>query len=348
MKATVLRLFVRSYRALLHLYPSSYRVEFEDEMRAVHAQVLDQAARRGILPLARAGLWEWLSVPHALLRVHGFSWWKRARTIVGNAGLALVPSASLPPPAPDGRTSWVQAGLEASLFLSMGAILVLRTYLALPLPAAGSPYSPDGIDGVALMLPIPLLLVGLARGLPRWAYPFGGILLGYSVMAAIRLGAWPLLVAFLLAALLLAAAAGVVHARVRPLPPYLRRMGRGVWRDWTRLSFCVYGVMPLLIAAAFDDARHDNRTPYLALSALLMVAGAVVYIRSRRVALQVAALLGGMSLSLCCALLDQACLAGGLADVSWVLRLWASVAALIAGPSLIGLGRRALDARRAA
>jgi hypothetical protein len=342
---------VRSYRALLCLYPSSYRAEFEDEMRAVHAQVLEEAVCRGIVPLAKAGLREWFSVPRALLRVHRLSWWARARAIVGRARPSLVPSAPLPPPAPDGRVSWSQAGLEASLFFAMAALLLLRTYLALPLPTTGSPYGPygpDGIDGVVLLLSVLPFTIGLARGLPRWAYPFGGILLAYCVVAAFRFRAWPLLLAFLLAALLLAAAAAIVHVFVRPLPPYLRRICRSVRRDWTRLSFCVYGAMPLLIAVAFDDGRHDNRTPYLALSALLMLAGAAVYIRSRRVALQVAALLGGMSLSLCCALLDQACLAGGLVDVRWMLMLWARVTALIASPALIGLAWRALDARRAA
>ena len=41
------------YRLLLHLYPSSYRAEYGDEMTAIFAQELRQSS--GVL--ARCGLW---------------------------------------------------------------------------------------------------------------------------------------------------------------------------------------------------------------------------------------------------------------------------------------------------
>ena len=103
----------------------------------------------------------------------------------------------------------------------------------------------------------------------------------------------------------------------------------------------------------------DGRTPWLVVSVLLMVAGTLAYSQSRRTVLQLTALLGGMSLSFCCALLDQAAFVGGLAswvasptlwlaEIGWTLRLWASMTALITAPFLIGLTYRALGPGRTA
>lgn len=267
--------------------------------------------------------------------------------------------SSLPPPSPDGRASWMQAGLEVSLFLSMAAILVLHTYLPLARPVSRPPRVLGGISPAFLLVPVPLFLVGLARGLPRWAYPFGGMLLGYAFLAAIRFSMVPLFAASLLATVLLAVAAAVVNSRVRPLPPLLRRVGQSIGSDWTRVSFCIYGAMPLVILTAFDDARVDSRTPYLAASVLLMVVGAFAYVRSRRTVRQLIALLGGMSLSVWCAYLDRAAFVRGwgtwlsspglwIAEIGWTLRLWASMTAFILAPFLIGLALRALAPRHAA
>jgi len=355
-KALSLDLLIRFYCALLRLYPQRFRAEFEDEMRAVFSKSLEQAAKQGILALASVSLREWLHAPLTLLRVHCFSWKKKEKsTSDSTAGSLPVPSSSLP--SPDGRASWMQAGLEVSLFLSMGVILVLQTYLPLTRPVSGPPRSLGSIGTIILLLSIPPFLVGLARGLPRWAYPFGGILLGYSFLVAARFNLLPFLAALLLASVVLAVAAAVVHSRYRPLPPLLQRMGQSIGLDWTRLSFCIYSVMPLMITTAFDDARYNNRTPYLAISVLLMVAGAFAYIRSRRTVLQMTALLGGMSLSFGCALLDRAYFMGGLgswlsspsprlAEIGWMLRLWANGTALLLAPFLIGLARRNQEVSR--
>jgi len=351
-KALSLDLLIRFYCALLRLYPQRFRAEFEDEMRAVFSKSLEQAAKQGILALASVSLREWLHAPLTLLRVHCFSWKKKEKaTSDSTARSSPVPNSSLPSPSPDGRASWMQAGLEVSLFLSMGVILVLQTYLPLTRPVSGPPRSLGSIGTIIFLLSIPPFLVGLARGLPRWTYPFGGILLGYSFLVAARFNLLPFLAASLLASVVLAVAAAVVHSRYRPLPPSLPRMGQSIGLDWTRLSFCIYGFMPLMITTAFDDARSNNRTPYLAISVLLMVAGAFAYIRSRRTVLQMTALLGGMSLSFGCALLDRAYFMGGLgswlsspgpwlAGIGWTLKLWACMAALILAPFLIRLAHR--------
>jgi len=298
-------------------------------MQAVFFQSLKWAATQGVLTLASVSLRELLYAPLALLRVHRFERQKRATS--GSAlGDSPPAGSTLTPPLPDGRESWRQAGLEISLFLSMGALLILVNYQPSIRPGASWQRGP-GIIGVAIaLLPAPAFLAGLVTGLPRWAYPCGGILLGYSFSVAHRFDLVPLLAFFLLASIALAVTAAIVHSRYQPLPPLLRRMGQSIGLDLTRLSFCVYGIMPLLIVIAFDDSRYNNRAPDLATSVLLMIAGAFVYARSRRSLLQMTALLGGMSLAFCCALLDQATLTGGLeswlsflgsrfAEISWML-----------------------------
>jgi hypothetical protein len=356
--AKYLNLLIRFYSALLRLYPRRFRAEFEDEMRTVFSTLIEQAVKQGILALAGVILREWLHAPLAILRMHWFSWKKNEKaTSDSSAGFLPVHSSFLPPPSPDGRASWIQAGLEVSLFLFMGAILVVQTYLPLDWTVSGPLRNLGSIGPAIILVSGTPFLVGLTRGLPRWAYPFGGILLGYVFLAAIRFAMVPLLAVFLSAFILLAVAAVVVHSQYRPLSPSLQRLGQSIGLDWTRLSFCIYGAMPLIITVAFDDGRCDDRTPWLAISVLLTVAGTFAYSRSRRAVLQMTALLSGMSLSFCCALLDQATFMSGLtswvtspaswlAETGWVLRLWASMMALIAAPFLIGLAHRALTPGR--
>ena len=117
--------------------------------------------------------------------------------------------------------------------------------------------------------------------------------------------------------------------------------------------------MPLLITTAFDDSYFNNRSPYLAISVMFMLAGAFAYIQSRRTVLQMSVLLGGMSLSFMCALSDQAYLiseldfwisspSSWLAEIGWMLKLWVNVTALILASLLIRLAHRALVPGRAA
>ncbi|MBC8445573.1 MAG: hypothetical protein H8D74_00085, partial [Chloroflexi bacterium] len=232
-KMMTIRVFGSLYKLLLRLYPRHFRDEFAREMRAVFSESLDQAAKQGILALVGVGLRELLDAPLTLLRVHWISWKKKGKATSGStARFPPVPSPSLPLPSPDGHESWMQAGLEISLFLSMGVVLVLQTYLPLTWPVSGPLRGMGSINTAILLLSALGFLVGLARGLPRWAYPFGGILLGYGFLAAIRFDMLSFLIASLLAFVVLAVAAAVVNARARPLAPLLRRPGRSIGLDW--------------------------------------------------------------------------------------------------------------------
>lgn len=349
MRGVILSVLLRIYALLLRTYPRDFRAKFADEMLAVFTQSLEHAGTQGAGSFVGASLRELWHAPWVLLRMHWFSWGKKWRRI-GNAVTGLLPPSSTAyrDVAPDGRDSWMQAGLEASSFVAIGTILIVLTYL--PLNWSGSAWRPEFGDLAAMfaLLSLPGLLFGLSHDLPRWAYPFFGILFGYVLLFAIQFKLVPFLGASLLGFLMLSIVAVAVHFRYRPLPPVWAHFGRSIWADWTRLSFGVYGLMPLLVAFVFDDARFNNRTPYLAISVLVMISGALAYCRSRQPAQQIAALLSGMSCSVWMVLLDQAFFEGGVrawvsapgfwsAELSWMLKVWASIAVLMMAPLAIGM-----------
>jgi hypothetical protein len=70
----------------------------------------------------------------------------------------------------------------------------------------------------------------------------------------------------------------------------------GVWRDWTRLSFAFYGLLPFALFAAFDEIIGDESV-LLVLNGILAL-GALVYLRvtrnwQRALAMLVTLLVGG-------------------------------------------------------
>jgi hypothetical protein len=252
------------------------------------------------------------------------------------------------PPGVDGRSSWKQAFLEISLFLLAGALLVLVTYLPRAWLEAGLGRTFGVIRIAILLLPVPIFLAGLRAGLPRWSFPYGGILLGYLFLTLVWLDRFPFFIISFILLVCLGIAATVIHTRTWPAHPVIRRWGASIGQDFTRLSFGFYGLMPLVIIIAFDDAYLNNRTPFLALSALLMIAGALAYSRSSRPGVQLAALLAGLTAIFCVALLDGAAFKGFLgawSSAGWMAKLWANLAVCMIVPYLIRFAARAIQVR---
>jgi hypothetical protein len=344
------------YAALLRLYPRAFRAQFGEEMQSVFGEALTEAAEHG-----RAEVFlmrEWRDALPSLAAAYAQEWMKQWREIVRRVG-EVVPTADLPLPPPDGRESWRQTGLELSLFLAAGLSLMLVTYVPMAQPEAGWEHHFEMLGKVITPLTLPLFLIGLARGLPRWAYPFGGLLLSYGACAAHQSGLTLFLIVLLLASAILAGMAINTLTLLSPLPIPLRRIGQSLALDWTRLSFGVYGGMPLAIIFAFDDAHFNNRTPYMAVAALVMVAGALIYCRSRQRTWQIAALLAGTSFSIWAAWLDRVSFASGLgnwivaplsraAELAWLLNLWLPWVILILTPTLLILAGRTVSPRRTA
>jgi hypothetical protein len=333
------------YRRLLRLYPGSFQQEFGEEMHTIFVEAATEAAaQEAVGPFF---LRELRDIPPSLVQAYWYSWtkkWQKGIKRIRNAST----TTDLPPPSPDGRQAWRQVGLELSLFLVIGSLLILVTYRPFTGLPAGWQRDLGFLGQIITPLTLPFFLIGLVRGLPRWAYPFGGLLLSYQALAANQARLWPFLTATLLLSLILGAAAILTDPHPSLLPVSLRRLRQSLALDWTRLSFGIYGALPLAIMAAFDDAFVNNQTPYLACAVLAMVAGALFYSRSRQSAWQIAALLGGMTLSIGAAWLDKAAFAGGLrdglavpspgtAELAWMVQLWSVYAFLILFPPLLAL-----------
>ena len=169
----------RLYAALLRLYPRTFRVEFDEEMAAVFAEAMNEAAGRG--QLASYLLRELRDVPQSLAAAYWGGWRKRWQEVVRLIG-QVVTVDDLPPAPPDGRASWREAGLELSLFVFAGLSLILVTYLPMAWPGAGWERNLALLGKVIVPLTCPVFLIGLARGLPRWAYPYGGLLVSYGAL----------------------------------------------------------------------------------------------------------------------------------------------------------------------
>jgi hypothetical protein len=343
------------YRLLLKVYPPAYRAQFANEMCETFIEGVEEAGSQG--RLGRFILRELRDTPKALAHAYWDGWMTKVQT--GLQILQDVASTSdLPPAPPDGRESWPQALFELSPFVASAFLLILVTYLPFSGVNAGWQRDPDFLGRLITPLALPFLLLGLARGLPRWVYPVGGLLLSFQLFVSYQSSMWLFLITMLLAFTALAVAEVITNPQPSLLPLPLRRIGQSLSLDWTRLSFALFGAMPLVIILAFDDAHADNRTPYLAFSALTMVACALIYCRSREKTLQLTALLAGLTFSICGAWLDNVSFADSLTDwvivpatrieqFGWLLKLWIQWGLLILSPALLVLMGRATSLKRA-
>ena len=334
------------YTNLIRFYPPSFKDEFSEEMQSVFAERANRAARHGFLSLLHLTLEEIFFLPPLLIKAHWYQWQKirSSKGISGEFAGDIISTANLH--RQDGRDSWIQAFLEVSLFITLAVILILQTYL--PIPGSGTGWARAvGFTGTAiLILAAPIFLIGLLRGLPRWALPSAGILLGYGILMG---WIYQLLLPFAVIAgfaipLIIAAYRTSLHTR--SLPSHWQRLWASLRTDWPQLSFGLYGATPLLIILAYGDAVLNNRTLFIAVSVFSMLTGAFVFTRSRKPATQLLALVGGLTLSLWPALLDQAFFNGGLwvwmaktatwsGALGWMLALWGCSLALLCAPLLI-------------
>lgn len=328
------------YRLLIKLYPRHFRQTFGVEMTGVFRSRLQDAARSGAWPIIAVFLHELRDAPRALLKAHWVNVGKHWQESLHRLRL-ITATADLPPPPPDGRWSWTQLALEASLFLLTAGILIASTYLP-QLASFAWRHDLLQIGAAVTALTLPVFLLGLARGLPRWAYPYGGLLLAFQTLHAGQSGLWPFLLAMLLAYGALGFVALLTSPQPAPLPTLLRRITQSITLDWTRLSFAVFGATPLAILVAFDDGRANTQTPFLAFSVASMVICAFIYCQSRRPPLQLGALLAGTTLSIGAAWLDMLALAArvalpapGRAELVWLLTWWLLWATLIVAPALL-------------
>jgi hypothetical protein len=343
------------YRLILRAYPREYLQSFGEEMWQTFQEGAGEAWSQGNLGLFV--LRELLDMPRVIANVYWIGWTKRLST-----GLQILQEVTslddLPPTPPDGRNSWWQVMLEASPFLMAGLFLIGANYFFIGGLSPGWQRG-DGLWGTSIVLfSVPVFLIGLLRGLPRWAYPFGGLFLGYQLLLARQTGAWLFLLTMLFISSVLALVAIGTDPHPALLPASLRRIRQSLAAGWTRLCFALYGAMPCVILLAYDDSHSNNQTPYLFLSVLIMVICALLYSRSREQKVQVVILLVGLTLAIFGAVLDQISVAHRFANWllvispgrtghSWLLELWVQWMLLMVLPSILALLGKVLKLEQA-
>ena len=344
----------RIYRLVLRAYPREFMDIFGDEMLITFMDGVDQAEQQGTL--MRFLFHELHNIPTSLINSHWNSWMGKLLDSVQILEEA-VSISDLSPAPPDGRESWWQLFWEVSPFLFSGLLLVIDTYSPFQVIRTGWQREIGAMGNIILPITIPLLLLGLFRGLPRWAYPFVGLLLCYSGFVASQTGLWLFLIIMLLASSMLLIAAILTDPQPSRLPIPIRRIGQSISLDWTRLSFGVYGAMPLIILTAFDDAHTNSSTPYFAFSILVMVVAALLYCRSRDTTMQLTVLLAGLTFAIWGAWLDKVSFASGLMNwttissmglesIAWMGILWVQWAVLILFPIALILLNRLVHLKR--
>jgi len=358
---------------LLRLYPRAYRQEHDKEMRSVFELTADEADRRGLFSLLNLGLRALCSLPGAVIYEH----WRDARRNAEEATMTEWPDnghvrdnlKDAPDAAPgswmDRPSLWVETLAGLIPFLYIGLWSIVLALLAFPPP----PWQLIAYVG-PLVAGYVVLLTGLgagwARGFPRWSYayvlcvPLFSLYVSLAARSAILPYPYLLCLPHFTSLVPLAVMAIVVLVVTRSRPP-LTRLFTNMWRDWTRLSFALYGLVPILVWFAFDEVEDRFVIRFMIALTLILAGGALAYLRSARAWQRATALLVGTALARVVATAStriywnthpQPWMTGP--PVRWydIVRASAtSVALLLAflfAPALLGLLRRWVGSLRAA
>lgn len=346
---TAIRLATQVYAVLVRLYPQSFRVEFEEEMRAVFTQALVEAAGWGWTALVTVWLRELRGLPTALFG----EYWSTIRDQSRRKSMERIRNSNGHESAHSDvitTSSFGQALLGALPFLAFGLACILSKK-GNPLP-----YHRGYNFPVFYLLTLLGLGVGWARGFPRWSYAYLGWALVFAwlwtgiVINGLDWGVWIWIPFFLtiITALLL----------TRSLRP-LRQLATGIWRDWTSLSLGVYIFFSSALLL-YDENHHPHLLVFMIASTIAIAGGAWGYMRGRRPSHRIFALEISVILAIAVSRISEATWdwrayygLPATTETFWytTARGWIlptlSVAVLLLSPALLNLVRRTVSLRRA-
>lgn len=291
----------QSFNLIARWFPRNLRKEFGDELEEVLSERMLDAADRGWLPLLGLAL-------HELLQLPGLHAREKASKLLGGGITMSNPSIfdDLKEPTPWG---WALLGLIPFLFGPIG--WVFQRVFLLVTGLGGLPTGPFAIQviGYAYLLLIlsicAVLVTAWVKGFPAWSYGLGMIFLLVSLyMTSVAMPGLTLfgyvfrsnqlmgLLAWIPLGIVVLAA--FVLTREDIARPF--QMGiRALRDDFTRVSFGLFAFTPFIMWIFFDEVHGEE--PFLLLSSLLLGGCALAYLRARRVAIGVGAMLAGMLLA---------------------------------------------------
>jgi hypothetical protein len=337
---------VTLYRMLLRLFPLSFRDEFGDEMQSVFAELISDGAANSRLSMAGTVMSEFFSLPGAALRQYQATWFVQKPRPAGWEG---------PPTRKESLLALAVFALPVLGLFQVGAAQLSDRTLAVPIAA----------------LVLSLLVIGIARGFPRWSLPYLGLALSTACIVVIfqleadrlydaalsRFGIVPLdrssrLVLQALWAGLMWLGLFVSSYLALGLLALLKRFHNLLFRlrqDWTLVSYIFYSGALAAFTLSFTQRHHEKL--FAVTSILCMAAGAWLYLRSPRPWQRSFALLSGITLAVLAsaagqwplipvhAWLDQANWPGLEGDspfgISSTILEWSWMAAAILAPALL-------------
>jgi len=280
---TFLRYISIFYSRILELYPRNFRDEFAEEMKIVFRDSAHEAGDEGFLPLIILCLRELGGLSINILREFLHELERKETKMIANEKVE-----------PKGGTSYWDA-LIGMLPFALFGIASMISKSRLPFHMA----YPDLAFYAIILVG---LLVGLAKGFPRWAYSY----LGWSLVFAwwwsnmgtyglkifgfqINYWSWqiwlPLLAAF-----------GIALLWTRSLHPF-RQLIRGIWQNWTYLSLMIYAFVGFVLLI-YDENHHPYLLVFMAASTLVICMTVWVFLQSASSWKRVIVLIAGFVVTL--------------------------------------------------
>lgn len=287
-------LLIDGYLRLLHIFPARYQAEYGPELEFVIRQLVEESARKGRLPLIGLAWRELRDLPVAILREH-VKERRRHKTKADTYG------NSLKEPASGWKTS-----------AAFTPFLIVPLYQLMDLLQIWRWIHESGVS-ILLIALLSILLVpvvsGTFRGLPRWAIPNMGFLVG--IIGELIFNSWVNTLppqfhlssvgeelsfavridfifyghVLLLSALLVLGAAWW---------PALRPFHRNLQQDWSTVPFLLYS-SALVGFLRFDT--YQGSEPYRLAGLLILAVGAWIYLRRSQPASRLGILLAAVLLA---------------------------------------------------
>ena len=314
------------YRLFLRIYPAGFRERFAAEMAQVFRSLCGEEFRQsgvgGLMRLWLSTLWDGAWAAFYQWEIHLFNNRMEAMQMT-----LIDRRDGINPLTP------VQAGIAALPFLAFGVSSMISRMEYLDAFRAGSPLWQIFLVDPSLVFNWLVLIglgVGILAGFPRWAFSFLGWALlfgwwwsdmgfyGYHMDWKIWL---PFLGVFAVALLIR-----------RSLSP-LRALFSGLWREWTLLALGVYILFASVYLVA-DEVHHPSLVLFIAITTLVLSAGAFGYFHSKSPLRRVLSLVGGMVLAV---------IIGVYIDPTWDLIIVSIVMLFMVGIGLLTVLRYRRD-----
>lgn len=253
--------------------------------------------------------------------------------------------------------SWRETLLALGPFLVFTVLTVLVVILTRFLGDLAGPAFGIGLELALVALLLLALLAGWIKSFPRWVFPYWGFALTVTlyhfnfsgtIWGRPFTGDWRVWIPLGAVVLL-----GTLWVRsLRPIYALLKSL----WKDWTLLSFAFYGVLPLMVIAAYDEVRNDELA--VALINLILGVGAAAYMRTGNIWHRFASLVGGFSIGWLALVVHQSLYWNGrqlewmpapgnwMETLRWTSQFGATLMLILVAPVLVWLLRRAVTSRR--